>query len=288
MKAYGSNWRLGIVITCVSFFAFTIMDICIKWVGGRCPVIESFLILASTAAITIAIPVLIRHGRAGLKTHHPYLHILRGMTNFSSFLLVIYALPIVTLADFYALIFAVPLFLALLSALVLKEATGRQRWLATILGFAGVLIVLRPSLALNPGEFGVLACAILYSITIILMRYAGKQDSSAAIIVWMLLAPLPLALILTIFNFQPLDLTDFCWLALSGILYGIGNLALAEGFRLASTPVAAPFQYTQLLYGIPLGYFIWHELPDMYTWVGGAVIVASGLYLLRHEARREK
>jgi drug/metabolite transporter (DMT)-like permease len=288
MRAYGSNWRLGILITCLCFFLFTVMDICIKWVGNRCPVMESFLILAGTAAVTIAIPTWVQHGLSGLKTHHPQVHLLRGITNFASFLLVIYALPRVTLANFYALIFALPLFLTVLSALFLREPTGRQRWLATMVGFVGVLVVLRPSLSLNLGELGVLACSVLYSITIILMRYTDKQDSSAAIMFWMLVVPLPVAFALTVINFVPLGFSDIAWLVLSGVLYGSGNLALAEGFRLASTPVAAPFHYTQLLWGIPLGYFIWHEIPDAYTWIGGAVIVASGLYLLRHESRVEK
>jgi drug/metabolite transporter (DMT)-like permease len=88
-------------------------------------------------------------------------------------------------------------------------------------------------------------------------------------------------------NFISIPLSDFFWLGIAGIMMGVANITLARGFQLASIPIAAPIQYTQLLWGIPLGYFIWHEVPDAYTWIGGAVIVASGLYLLRHESRRE-
>ena len=287
MKAYGSNWRLGIVITCACFFIFTIMDICIKWVGTRCPVMETFFILSSVGSLTIGGRIFFRYGTKGFQTLHMKVHLVRGPLNFLHFMLVIYALPRTTLADFYALIFAIPLFVSLLSAIILKDYPGYQRWLATIVGFLGVLVVLRPSMTISLGELSVLIAAALYSVTIILMRYANR-DSSAVIMFYMMFNALPLAFIGMLFNHQSLSLADLSVLAFSGFLYGLGNLALAEGFRLATTSLAAPFQYMQLLYGIPLGYFIWHELPDAYTWIGGAVIVGSGLYLLRHESRTEK
>ena len=284
--AYGSNWRLGVLLTCVAFLCFTLFDGCVKWVGERCPVFESFLIMTTVAAATIAIATIAHGGAKDLKTRHFLFHIMRGILNVGSMVLFIYALWLVPLANFYSLVFSTPLMTVILAALIYRDRPGWPVWLAIIAGFGGVLIVLRPTVAINVGELCVLGGALSFSLDIMFMRHAGGEDTSAAIAFYMMLSSIVCSLPFLFNHLQPLPVNVIGWLIAAGVCMGIGNICLAEGFRLASTPVAAPFHYTQLLWGVPLGYFVWHELPDAYTWLGGAVIVASGLYLLRHEARR--
>ena len=281
-------WK-GVFLTALSYFLFVLVDAIIKWIGTRLPVLEIFFIMSCVGALATVAPALYSRNWPAFKTKHWRLHAVRGVLNIGAFGLTIFALVHIQLANFYVLIFTLPLFLTILAGLFLHEPTGRQRWLATGSGFLGVLIILRPSAALGIGEVATLASAVCYGLDITLMRHASSEDSSTAVMLHRILVSLALvlAVMLVEHQFEPVGRADMLWLILGGVLAGIGNLMMAEGFRLATTPVAAPFHYTQLLWGIPLGYFVWRELPDAFTWLGGGVIVASGLYLLRHEARRD-
>ena len=287
MRAYGSNWRLGILLTCVCFLCFTLFDLCIKAIGPDCPVFEEFSISTGVAVLIILFAGYLRAGPEILKTYHLKLHVFRGLLNVASMACFIYALRLVQLANFYALVFAAPLFVTLMASLIFKDRPGAKRWLATAVGFCGVLIVLRPTASVNIGELCVLVGAILFSADIMFMRHTGQKDNSFAIMIYMMGTSWICVTILMSFNLRLVDTTNLLYLLFAGLLMAIGNFAMVDGYRLATSSLAAPFHYTQLLWGVPFGYFIWHEVPDAYTWLGGAVIVASGLYLLRHEARAE-
>jgi drug/metabolite transporter (DMT)-like permease len=282
------SWRLGIVITCLCFLSFTIFDVCIKWVGDRSPIYETFSLMTGVAVLMLGLSVLARRQPSLLKTSHLKLHALRGAMNFILFILAIFALQNITLANYYALAFVIPMYVITLSALIFKDRPGWQRWVATMCGFAGILIVLRPTMAIGIGMLAAIAKDILWTLDTIFMRHTNSKDSSTAVMFYLMLFALPWGLIMMIFDYHPLSAKLIGAIVLAGLFLGMAYVALAEGFRLAGPSLAAPFHYTQLLWGIPLGYFIWHEIPDAYTWIGGAVIVASGLYLLRHEARVEK
>ena len=288
MKAYGSNWRLGLFLACLAFLCFTGKDACTKWVSPRSTVTEAYAVMSASSLIFVFMPLVLRRKFDFLHTNHPRLHILRGFLNVGQFGLLIYALRTVELPNFYSLAFISPFLVRLLSEIFFKDRLKFQSWLATLVGFGGVLIILRPAHSLNIGEICILLSVLMYSIDVTLVRHTSRQDRSSTITFYRTLAALPWAILFTFFNYVPLSVSDLLWLMLSGILAGLGSMALVEGYRLASAPRAAPFQYTQLLWSIPLSYFVWHELPDAYTWIGGAVIVGSGLYLLRHEAQAEK
>jgi drug/metabolite transporter (DMT)-like permease len=286
--AYGSNLKLGVLITCLAFLSFTGKDACVKWVGSHSTVTETYAIMSASSLLTIFLPLALRGKRDFLQTSHLRLHLLRGFLNIGQFGLLIYALRSVELSNFYSLIFASPIVVRLMSQLFFKDRLNYQSWIATLVGFAGVLIVIRPSHAINVGQICILISIFMYSVDVMVVRHTSHQDRSSAITFYRTLSALPWAIVFTIFDYKPLPINDVLWLILSGTLAGIGSMALVEGFRLASAPRAAPFQYTQLLWSLPLGYFVWHEIPDTYTWIGGAVIIASGLYLLRHESRAAK
>ncbi len=275
----------GILNTCFAFLCFTLMDAVLKWVGVRAPVAEEFFIATLVAAITV-FAYGTRCGRdfAGLRTHYLKLHALRSVMFVAQFSLVIYSFRHMTLANFYALVFTAPLFITALSAVFLKEPVGWRRWTATAVGFAGVLIDLRPNGDMSIVSFYVLAATLLYSVDVIFMRIANRKDSTAATTFYVQALSLIPGGAYMAFTWQPVATGDIAWLCLAGVLCGIALMALVRGFRLASTPVAAPFHYTQLIWGLGIGWYIWQELPDVFTWIGGAVIVASGLYILHREA----
>jgi drug/metabolite transporter (DMT)-like permease len=278
---------LGIFLTCLSFFGFTLMDSMLKWVGMRCPVNQAFFISTFVGAAFLAIYAARKNGLVSLKTSHAKLHILRGILYLAQFGMVIYSLRHMALSNFYALIFAAPMFITVLSAVFLREAAPWQQWMATLTGFIGVLIVLRPDSHFEVVGFAVLAATLIYSADVIFMQIIGRDEPPAVVMLYPMATSLPPALAWLLLQHAPVAISDFAWLTGAGFLMGFSSLLLAVGFRLATTPVAAPFHYTQMIWGIIIGWLVWKDLPDLWSGVGAAIIVGSGLYILHRETREE-
>ena len=276
---------LGIAITCVAFFAYTVMDGILKWLGPRVPVMEQF---AGTACVSALILFAIG-SRAGtrlvrLRTGNIKLHCLRATLFLGEFCLCIYSFNHIPLASFYTLIFTAPLFVTLLSALFLKETIGWRSWIATLAGFGGVLVDLRPGHELSLYSLCTLVAAVLFSSETVLMRIANRRDSAISTMFYVNALSFMPACLYVAAHFQPVAMQDLAWLVLCGALLAIAQVTLVTGFRLATNPVAAPFHYTQLIWGVAIGWAVWGDLPDLWTWTGAAVIAGSGLYVLRREA----
>ena len=259
------------------------MDAVIKWVGPRSSVAETFFVVTAVSTALLFLWAT-RHGTlAELRTRHLRLHIFRGLLYVVEFGCLIYGVRAMKLGNFYALVFTAPLFITALSAVFLREFVGWRSWAATAAGFLGVLVILRPSEALGPTSYCVLLSAVLYAIDVILMRKTQQHDSTAAVMFYAELAALVPAAMLLCFTGLNLTPADLAWMSLAGVLQALALVALVVGFRLAGVAVAAPFNYSQILWGVGIGWAVWREVPDIWTGVGAAIIVVSGLYMLKRE-----
>jgi drug/metabolite transporter (DMT)-like permease len=226
------------------------------------------------------------------RTRRPLAHLGRGVIGLSTMVLAFAALTFLPLAESATIGFVAPLFSVILSALILHEPVGRHRWSAVILGFVGVLIVMGPgSGALPPAGLAIaLAAAFGVAGVTITIRTIGRTESTPTIVLWFTLFAMAATGLLMPFFGQMHDARAWAILAALGLFGGMGQLFLTSALRFAPVSVVVPFDYTQLLWAVLLGWWLWDTRPPTSTWIGAAVIVASGLYTLyrEHKLGREK
>ena len=226
------------------------------------------------------------------RTQRPMAHFWRGVIGLSTMALAFSALTFLPLAEAATIGFVAPLFSVMLSALILSEPVGRHRWSAVALGFVGVLIVMRPSGGNLPAEGLALALLAAFGVAAVTItsRQIGRTESTPTTVLWFTLFSMAVTGALLPFFGQAHDARTWAILAALGLFGGMGQLFLTSALRFAPVSVVVPFDYTQLLWAVLLGWAIWDTQPPSTTWAGAAVIVASGLYTLyrEHKLGREK
>lgn len=216
------------------------------------------------------------------------LHLLRGVLLTGQIFLVVYGFSQMSLAKTYAIVFSAPFMAILLSIPLLHEKISLRQWVATGLGFAGVLVVLRPGLIpVDAAALSVLAGALIFSLMNLTVRFIEKpHENNETTLSWGLLPELVIVSVSFLMLLPqwaapaPQHLPLFLFLAATS---GIGMILIACAFRLASPAVAAPFQYIQMLWGVVLGYIMFGDVLDLWVGIGAGIIIASGLWLIWHE-----
>jgi drug/metabolite transporter (DMT)-like permease len=221
------------------------------------------------------------------RTARPLAHVWRAAAGLTAMMLAFSALAYLPLAESTTLSFAAPLFAIILSVLFLGEKVGPHRWSAVALGFAGVLVVMRPGGSPLPPVGLLLAAGAAFSvgITTITIRQIGRTEGTQTIVLWFSLLSLPAVGALMPWLGRGHDSGEWLILFALGSFGGIGQLLLTASLRYAPVPVVVPFDYTQLLWAVMLGWLLFGDRPASTTWLGAAIIVASGLYTLYREHR---
>jgi drug/metabolite transporter (DMT)-like permease len=197
----------------------------------------------------------------------------------------VYALRTLPLANAYSIFFVAPLLITALSGPMLGEEVGPRRWTAIAVGLIGVLVLLRPSGhgLLSTAALAVLLAAMMYSLSAITVRWLARTDTSQAMVVWLLTLMALGAGAIAWPHWVPLR-AEHAWLIVGvGLAGAVGQYTITEAFRMGEASLLAPLEYTALVWGVLFDLLLWHTLPDRITWLGAAIIVASGLYLLRRE-----
>jgi drug/metabolite transporter (DMT)-like permease len=184
----------------------------------------------------------------------------------------------------------VPIFATILGAILLREGVGVHRWAAVLTGFVGVLIVARPGgghFPLQGTAVGLMA-AFLVALIAIQLRALGRTEPSGTTVFWFSLLSVPIAGVPYAFFAQPHDATTWALLIALGVVGGIGQLALTASLRFAPVSVVVPMDYSSLIWATLYGWLIFSVLPTSATWLGAPVIIASGLYIVWREHRRQQ
>jgi len=282
MKAIG--------MMCVGVFFLSSMDLALKQLVVHYPSMQVVFLRCITSAPLLATWMLIRN-RNSFRVKHPADHLLRAIIG----LIMLYAIGEcfreLQLADAYAIFFAAPLLITLLSGPMLGEKAGPYRLAATAVGFVGVLIVLQPGLnsqLISYGAMMALVSVVSYAFMALMLRRMGHHDSTVAIAFWFIALVGIGAGLLSILNWKPIQWEHWPWMVLLGLSGTFGQLMLTGAFKRASVAVIAPLDYTHMIWAVIYGYLFWghlRHLPGASTWVGTAVIVGSGLYIIFREHR---
>jgi drug/metabolite transporter (DMT)-like permease len=278
----------AIVSMIAAVAAFSMMDGLLKLLTAHYPPLEVAVLRGAASLPFMLLPVLLRGSWRQLLPQRPHMHLLRAVLYVVSLVGFIYGVRVLSLANVYAVFLSAPLFTAALSAPLLKERTDGRGWSAILLGLAGVLVILRPTASgfITWGALAALAAAVAYACSAIAVRVLTRTDSTASVVFWTISLMTVLTAVLAAPHWVPLERAHWHWLLALGALAAIGQYLLTEAFRSAPPAVVMPFEYTSLLWGILIDRVVWQVLPSSRVCLGGALVIASGLYLIWRERVR--
>ena len=304
MKSTNNNIR-GAGSLVLAMLIFSLQDIAVKWIGGDYSVLE-IVVFRSLIALPCTFFFLRHEGIRGLPTTaQPRLEYIRGFFLFLSFTTYMMALPALPLADVAAIRNSAPLIITFLSVVWLGEKVGPRRWLVLLIGFIGVLLIVRPgSGTFNLGSIFSFIASFFYALSVMITRKLQRTDSSATmayysslayLVISFILVPLPvvvgevpdahpsIAFLLRAWTLP--TLLDWVIMSGLGLVWAAGMYYVARAYSLAQASVVAPFEYTPLLLNAMWGFVIWHEVPTLTTWIGAFLTLFSGLYILYREQK---
>ncbi|SDY82662.1 EamA domain-containing membrane protein RarD [Lysobacter sp. yr284] len=285
MTAANPHARRAIATMLVAVLMFSMMDALLKLLSEHYPPFQvATLRGASSLPFVLTWAFASGGGRSLLRVRWP-LHLLRGALGVGMMASFVYGVNRLPLSTAYSIFFIAPLLITALSGPLLSEQVGPRRWVAIGIGLLGVLVLLRPTGAgmLSVAALAILGAALGYAVTAITVRVLARTDSTQAMMVWLMGLMTLGAGALAWQDWVPLR-AEHAWLIAGlGVAGSLGQYAVTEAFRLGEASLIAPLEYTALIWGVMLDLALWGVLPDAVTWVGAAIIVASGLYLLRRE-----
>jgi drug/metabolite transporter (DMT)-like permease len=215
------------------------------------------------------------------------MHLLRGLLMLVVLVAFVYAVRALSLADAYAIFLAAPLIVTALSVPLLGEHVGWRRWLAICVGLIGVITMLHPSASslVSLGAVAALIAATGYAFNAIALRVITRTDTTASVVFWMIGLMTVIAVPIAAPSWIAIRAEDWPLLAGIGVFAAIAQHLLTEAFRTAPPSVVAPFEYTALLWGMLIDRVIWGVFPTSRVYIGGGIVIASGLYLIWREHR---
>jgi drug/metabolite transporter (DMT)-like permease len=272
----------------VAVAAFSGMDALLKVLAGSYPPMQ-VAVLRGMASLPFLLAPIALSGRWQLLRPRRFpMHMLRGALQVLVLGCFINAVRTLSLANVYAVFLSAPLLMTALAVPILKERTDARGWLVIIVGLIGVIIMVRPSASgvVSLGSLMALIAALAYAVNGITVRLLTRTDSTASVVVWTISLMTAFSLMLALPDWVTLEPRHYRWLLLLGALAAVGSYGLTEAFRSAPAAVVSPLEYTALLWGILIDRLVWHVLPSVRVCCGGAVVIASGLYLIWRERRQ--
>ena len=234
------------------------------------------------------VPIVLRLGvHRTMRTHRLPLHLFRGCIHAGGMFLWFIGLPLTTLASMTALGFTGPIFVTIGAALFLGEDVRLRRWIAVAVGFAGAMIIIRPGVGLlSYGAIVILASTPIFSASNLISKLLARTESAPTIVVWQNLTISLAAAPVALWFWQTPDPTDLLWFMAAGLCGTLGHMCQQNGYQLADITLLQPIGFLSLLWNTLLGYFLFFQQPDAWTFVGAAVIFASAMYISHREAVR--
>lgn len=272
----------------VAVALFALMDTGLKLLAPHYPPLQvATLRGASALPLVLGWTLATIGARALLRVHWP-LHLLRGVLGVVMMACFVYGLRTLPLSTTYAITFIAPLLVTAMAVPFLGEKVGPRRWIAIFVGLVGVLVVLRPTGqgVMTLGGLAILLAAVCYAASAITVRLLAQRDSTQAMVFWLMLILVVGGGALSWHEWTPIQARHWWVIAGIGIVGTLAQVTLTEAFRRGEASMIAPLEYTALVWGVLLDLTLWQVLPDGMTWVGAAIIVASGLYLVRRERVR--
>ena len=239
--------------------------------------------------LIIILPYIIIKKDAVLKTTHLKQHFLRAILGLPAMLLYFSALVLLPIEKLTAISFVVPLLVTILAVFFLGEKIYIYRTLALILGFGGMLVIIRPGFVdISIGVYMVLFSALLWSINIIITKKISKDDSAITILAYQSIFMSLLSFFIVLFFWEMPSLKTFIYLILAAMCGTVLHLTLNHAFKLVDVSMTQPYSFLNLVFASIIGYFVFDEIPDLYTWIGALIIFTGVLIISYREMKLDK
>ncbi|MGI9335893.1 MAG: DMT family transporter, partial [Gammaproteobacteria bacterium] len=258
--------------------AFSGMAVCIKLLGGAMSVWE-LVLLRSALALVLLTPAFVRAGPRVFMTRRLGTHFVRSCAGMGALVSFFLALTHLDLALATALGFTRALFVIVLAVLLLGEIVRWRRSLATMVGFAGVVVCVNPGAGtFDPWTLSALTFALFGAGVTVFVKRLTSTEAPLAIVFWTYIIMGSLAAAPAVLTWRTPTFTELAIVLLMSLASAAGQTAMVHGLRAGEATAVTPFEYSRLIYAALLGYFMFGEMPDRSTWIGAAIIVASTLY----------
>jgi drug/metabolite transporter (DMT)-like permease len=275
----------GALIMTAAAFCFSVMNVFVRLATEEMAALE-VAFFRNFFALLFMLPWLARAGLGALHTKRIKLHLLRALFALMTMITWFSALALLPLGEAVALNFTVPLFATAGAALVLGEMVRARRWTATVVGFLGTLIILRPGFAeLTPAMALPILAAVSMACASLTVKSLSRTERASTTVLYMTLFLTPLSLIPALFVWQWPDLETLGYLIGLGGTGTLAHLLMTIAFGKADASAVVPFDYARLPFVAVIAFFLFGEVPDRWTWIGAAVIAASAIYIARREAK---
>jgi len=277
-----------------STFAFALMLACIKVAADAVPTGEIVFFRSAFALIPLLGMLAFQRKLAeAVKTRKPWAHARRGLFGVTSMMLWFFSVERLPLPEAMAINYAAPLVIVILGALILHEKVRIYRSTAVAIGFIGIIVVLWPRLGMLPagglgqsefiGALCGLASTVLMGFVAIQIRTMTATESTSSIVFYFSVTCTVTALLTAPFGWSVPPPGAAALLVLCGLLGGVGQIMLTTAYRYAETSTIAPFEYVSIIWGTTLSFLLFDEIPSVYVWVGGAIVIAAGIFIIFRE-----
>ncbi|MFN4162502.1 MAG: DMT family transporter, partial [Stenotrophomonas sp.] len=235
--------------------------------------------------LLVLLPLLLRPGRGSLRTQQLPRYLLRSAIGLASMLCAVWAIGHLPMSQAISLSYSTPLFVTIAAVLWLGETVRARRWAAVMIGFIGVLIIVRPgSTSFTPGTLVAVLAAVLSSLVAIQIKQLTRVDSADAVVLYTYLFWVPLSLLPAVFVWVWPTGMAWLWLAATGLFGTVGQLLWTRALRLGEVSALTPISFMQLPLVAVLGWLLFGETLDRWTVIGAGIILGANAYIAHREA----
>jgi drug/metabolite transporter (DMT)-like permease len=282
MRQQGLSPALWMVLACVGMACISGM---IKHISTIIPTLEIVFFRNFFGLIALA-PWFWQNGIEGLRTKRIGLLAVRATTGLISTTAWFLALAVLPLADATALTFTAPLFATVGAVFFLSEVVHLRRWVATLIGFTGAMIILRPGLqGFEPANFYAVLAAASLAVGGIAIKKLTTTESPTKCVAWAHLMMTPVSLLPALFVWQWPQATTWLWLICLGVATAITHVSMARAIGMGDLTAVLPYDFTRLPFAAMIGYFAFNQIPDIWTWTGAGIIFISSIYITHRETK---
>jgi drug/metabolite transporter (DMT)-like permease len=275
---------IGIGLMVLATFGFSVMSGLVKAVSPPIPTVQVLFFRAAFAMVPLMLVIMLTGGPRQLRTMQPQGHVVRSLAGLIGSFCYFYAYGHMPLADVVAISFSMPLFATALAVPLLGETVRIRRWTAILVGFAGVLVMVRPGgSTFTPVALIMVAGAALYAVASIAIRKMSATETSASIVFYFTLTSMVASAVALPWVWVTPSGKELAFLVMVGLIGGVAQICMTRAFGAAALAIIAPFEYASLLWSVGIGWMFWGEVPDWAVGVGAMLVVGSGLYILHRE-----
>jgi drug/metabolite transporter (DMT)-like permease len=265
-----------------------VMHTLVRHLGQELPIWE-VVFFRNLFGLLVVMPLVLREGVGKLISKKPLWHVGRSFIGIAAMWLWFYSLSVVPIAEATALSFTSVIFGSIAAAIFLGERMRLRRWSAVLVGFLGAMVILRPGFQdLSAGMVTVLVSSVFWALGVILIKHLSRWDSVVCIVALNQILLTGISAIPAYLVWVPLSLQQLGLLLCVGACATFGNIAMTTAFKWGEASAVFPVDFSRLLWAAMLGYFVFAEVPDVWTWSGGLIIFASTAYITFREAQVRK